>query len=65
MPTITIRATNERRSYWERRAQAEGVSLSELTRRALDAYEGVEDSSSHLEDLDKRVSRLEEMAGLS
>jgi hypothetical protein len=64
MPTITVRLSEQQRVAFRRRAEAEGVKFSEWVRRALEAYEGPGDESGRLDEFERRLSRLEEMAGL-
>jgi hypothetical protein len=64
MPTITVRVTHAARQVFERRAKSEGVTLSEWTRRAMESYEGPVDESGRLDEFERRLARLEEMAGL-
>lgn len=71
MPTITIRVTADEKASVERRAAAASLDMSGFVRHALDLERdlpGFQDQLDLIDQLtgrlDRRVARLEEMAGI-
>ena len=62
MPTISVRLDERDARRVRELAEAQGLSVSDLVRRSLGLM--ASQSDERLDDLDRRVSRLEEMAGL-
>jgi len=60
MKSITVKITDEQWVKIKTQAQAAGVSVSDVVRTALDGG----GNQSHTDDLERRLGRLEEMAGL-
>ena len=60
MAMLSVKLPDEALRLLRQEAGAQGLSLSELVRRKLD----LEHRDDRYDDLDRRVSRLEEMAGL-
>jgi len=60
---MTVRFTADERADLKARAVAEGVTLSAYIRRTVLGYSAT-DPLERLEALERRVERLEEMAGL-
>jgi hypothetical protein len=64
MPTITFRVTADEKVELEALASREGFGVSELVRRALKLQRDAPDASERLEAVERRLARLEELAGL-
>lgn len=60
MPTLTVKLSEQAMYQLRQEASAQDLTLSAWVRRKLD----LEQRDDRYEDLDRRVSRLEEMAGL-
>lgn len=65
MPVLTVRVSDTEHSSLVHRARDEGVSLSALVRQALRLRDQAEDLSEVVGDHEKRIGRLESMAGLA
>lgn len=65
MSVITVRVSLDERRLLEQRAKAEGVSLSALVRKALALRDEADALSGQVEDHERRIGRLEGMAGLA
>jgi hypothetical protein len=59
MPTLTVRFSDEQLLELKDLAAAQGLSLGGLVKRVLFG-----EPASRLEDLERRLARLEELAGL-
>lgn len=64
MPTITIRVSGDEKADVERRAAAAGLDLSAFVRRALDLEREAPDLAGRLDAVERRVTTLEQVAGL-
>jgi hypothetical protein len=62
MPTVTIRVSAQEQFALRSEARARGVSVSELVRDALKLRGG--DLEGRVEDVERRLSELERMAGI-
>jgi transposase-like protein len=62
MPTVTIRVSAEEKQQLVRDAHSRGVAVSELVRDALGVRSG--DLAGRVEDLERRMSEIERMAGV-
>ncbi len=62
MPTFTFRLSDAELEALAKNAKAQGCSMAAVVRDRLGF--GADDPSERLDDLDRRVSRLEGMAGL-
>jgi hypothetical protein len=58
---LDIRLSEQEKQQMESEAASEGISLSELVRRRV---LGVQGSGERLEAIERRLDRLEELAGL-
>lgn len=63
MPTICFRIDEAERDQLKRMAQAEGLTVSEWLRRTFKNVEMAMSIRDQVEDLDRRMKRLEGMAG--
>lgn len=66
MPLLSIKITDAAMADLKREAQVTGIGVSELVRQKLEITPGqlVHDSDDRYVDFERRLSRLEEMAGL-
>ena len=62
MATLTIKLSGAEKASLRDQAQSRGMTLSALVREALGLREAPQDD--RLEDFERRLARLEEMAGL-
>lgn len=63
MPTITVRVSDQEKADVERRAGGAGL-VSAFVRRALDLERDAPDLTARVDDLDRRLTAVEQMAGL-
>ena len=62
MPTNTFRGSDTERAELDALAQREGISVSEVIRRALGYAHDAADLASRVETVERRLSALEELA---
>jgi uncharacterized protein (DUF1778 family) len=65
MPTITFRVSEDERASFYEAAARSGLTVSDYIRRTFEFVEKQPDIEKHVADLDRRLARLEEMAGLA
>lgn len=64
MPTVTFRLSDDELADLHGRARAGGKSLSQVIREALGLASAVPDVAERLEAVERRLGRLEDVAGL-
>lgn len=61
---VSVRFSDVEREALQRAAQVEGRAMSAVVREAVRVFLKMERGDERLEDLERRITRLEQMAGL-